>query len=53
VISLLEALRHDVEYLDWCEDALRVTLSGGVAVSKKGISTKEHYKCSRHSGLQN
>ena len=40
-ISLLEALRHGVEHLDWREDALRVTLSGGVAVSKKGISAKE------------
>ncbi len=40
-ISLLEALRHGVEHLDWREDALRVTLSGGVAVSKKDISAKE------------
>lgn len=39
-ISLLEALRHGVEHLDWREDALRVTLSGRVAVSKKGISAK-------------
>lgn len=40
-ISLLEALRHGVEHLDWREDSLQVTLSGGVAVSKKGISAKE------------
>lgn len=40
-ISLLEALRHGVEHLDWREDALRVTLSGGVAVSKKDISAKD------------
>lgn len=40
-ISLLEALRHDVEHLEWREDTLRVTLSSGVAVSKKGISEKE------------
>jgi PleD family two-component response regulator len=40
-ISLLEALRHGVENLDWREDSLQVTLSGGVAVSKKGISAKE------------
>ncbi|TNI95672.1 hypothetical protein CF114_15760 [Aeromonas veronii] len=40
-ISLLEALRHCVEHLDWREDALRVTLSGGVAVSKKDIRAKE------------
>jgi PleD family two-component response regulator len=40
-ISLLEALRHGVEHLDWREDGLRVTLSGGVAMSHKDVSTKD------------
>ncbi|MFQ2223859.1 diguanylate cyclase [Aeromonas enteropelogenes] len=38
--SLLEAFRHGVELLEWREPELRITLSGGVAISHTGVSAR-------------
>lgn len=39
--SLLEAFRLGVEQLEWREPDLTITISGGVAFSRSGLSAKE------------
>lgn len=43
-MALLEALRHGVENLDWREDGLRVTLSGGISTNQMGMKEKDIIK---------
>lgn len=43
-MALLEALRHGVENLDWREDGLRVTLSGGISTNQIGMKEKDIIK---------
>ena len=41
IVALLEAFRNAVEKLEWREQGLTVTISGGAAFSHSGLSAKE------------
>ncbi|MGY3852304.1 sensor domain-containing diguanylate cyclase [Aeromonas aquatilis] len=41
IVVLLEAFRNAVEKLEWREQGLTVTISGGAAISHSGLSAKE------------
>ncbi|WP_288726701.1 sensor domain-containing diguanylate cyclase [uncultured Aeromonas sp.] len=42
--ALLEDLRHGVESLDWREEGLHVTLSGGISTNTVGMKSKDIIK---------
>lgn len=43
-VALLEDLRHGVESLDWREEGLHVTLSGGISTNSVGMKSKDIIK---------